>query len=44
MTTANDRVSRPHVYSSEVERVLLWMPAVRDRAIIGVTHDHWGEA
>ncbi|WP_165966547.1 AMP-binding protein [Actinomadura sp. 7K507] len=33
-----------NVYPSEVERVLLSMPQVRDCAVIGVPHDHWGEA
>ncbi|WP_432985479.1 AMP-binding protein [Dactylosporangium sp. CA-233914] len=33
-----------NVYPSEVERVLLSMPEIRDCAVIGVPDDHWGEA
>ncbi len=33
-----------NVYSVEVENALLQLPAIRECAVIGIPHEHWGEA
>lgn len=37
-------VAGENVYPSEIENVLAKCPGVKDVAVIGVPHEHWGEA